>query len=370
VFGGTFNKRLCPIGIDVGSQHVKLMQLERTGDGYRAAAAASADLPTDLAPGSDAYHRAVADAITAARQSGGFVGKAAVSALPADAVQYKNLRLPKMPAKDLASAVRWEANDRLQLTSEPHAVQFFDAGEVRQGDEDRHEVILLAAPESFIEKHVAALVEAGLVPEAIDVVPGALARCLELNADKAGAEMPRVIIDIGYAGSKVLICRGGRILFFKLIDIGGRHFDDAAAKQLSVPRSELTALRQQMHQDESSVQEHIRRAIHEAIRPALSDLGREIGLCLRYYSVTFRGRRPEQAGLIGGEAGQGWLETMLSEQAGVAVATADPLADVDCAAVAEVLGGSSPAWAVAAGLSMRPTQAQTRSAGAGRKEAA
>jgi type IV pilus assembly protein PilM len=368
VFGGTLNKRLCPIGIDVGGQHVKLMQLERTGDGYRAVAAASADLPPELPPGSDEYHRAVADAIGFARQAGGFVGKAAVSALPADAVQYKNLRLPKMPAKDLASAVRWEANDRLQLTSEPHAVQYFDAGEVRQGDEDRHEVILLAAPESFVEKHVGALVEAGLTPEAIDVVPGALARCLQLSAAATGAEVPRVMIDIGYTGSKVLICRGGRILFFKLIDIGGKHFDDAAAKHLNVPRSELTALRQQMHTDESSVQEHIRRAIHESIRPALAELGREIGLCLRYYSVTFRGRRPEQADLIGGEAGQAWLEKMLTEQAGVTIATADPLAEVDCAAVAQVLGETSPAWAVAAGLSMRP--AQTKPSTAGRKEAA
>jgi len=368
VFGGTLNKRLCPIGVDVGSQHIKLMQLERSGDGYRAVAAASADLPLDLSPGSDAYHQAVAETVNAARQAGGFVGKTAVSALPADAVQYKNLRLPKMPAKDLASAVRWEANDRLQLTSEPHAVQYFDAGEVRQGDEDRHEVILLAAPESFVEKHVAALVEAGLTPEAIDVVPGALARCLELNADQAGAEMPRVMIDIGFSGSKVLICRGGRILFFKLIDIGGKHFDEAAAKHLSVPRSELTALRQQMHRDESSVQEHIRRAIYESIRPALAELGREIGLCLRYYSVTFRGRRPEQADLIGGESGQAWLEKMLTEQAGVAIATADPLAAVDCAAVAQVIGPASPAWAVAAGLSMR--SAQARPAATGRKEAA
>ncbi len=353
MFGGTLNKRQCPIGIDVGSQHVKLMQLERTAGGYRALAAASVDLPTDLTLGTDDYHRAVSAAIAAARQAGKFVGKAAVSTLPADAVQYKNLRLPKMPAKDLAAAVRWEASDRLQLSSEPHAVQFFDAGEVRQGDEDRQEVILLAARQSFVEKHVASIVEAGLFPEAIDVVPGAIARCMERPALGHATDQAQVMIDIGFGGSKVIVFRGGRILFFKLIDIGGKHLDDAAAKHLNVPRSELAALRQRMRCDESAVQEHIRRAIHEAVRPAVAELGREIGLCLRYYSVTFRGRRPEQAGLVGGESSQPWLEKMLTDQAGVTVATVDPLKGIDCTAVQQALGETTPAWTVAAGLSLR-----------------
>lgn len=360
MFGGTFNKKVCPIGVDIGSRSVKLLQLERTATGFKAVAAASADLPDDLELTADGYHRAVAEALAHAKDAGKFVGNAVVSALPAGAVQYKNIRLPKMPGKDLAAAVQWEAQERLQLAGQPHATQFFEAGEVRQGEEERQEIIMLAAPTGFVESHVKALTDCGFAPAAIDVVPGALARCFEASA----GDDATVTIDVGYHATKVLITRQGRILFFKLIDIGGRAFDEAASRKLNMPRTELAPLRMQMRREDAGVQEHVRRAVLEAVQPAVAELGREIGLCLRYYSVTFRGRWPESAALIGGEAGQDWLESQLTEQAGVTVAIANPLADIDLSGVNVEIGpDTAGAWATAAGLSMRPKQANAGAKG-------
>jgi len=359
LFGGTFNKRVCPIGADIGSRGVKLLQLDRVATGFKAVAAASADLPDDLDLGAEAYHRAVAEALAHAKDSGNFVGNSVVSALPAAAVQYKNMRLPKMPGKDLAAAVQWEAQERLQLSGKAHTTQFFEAGEVRQGEEERQEIIMLAAPSAFVEGHVKAMTDCGFVPTAIDVVPGALARCFE-SAQGAGDEAA-VTIDVGYSATKVLITRQGRILFFKLIDIGGRALDEAAARKLNMPRNELAPLRLRMRNSEDGVQEHVRRAILDALRPAVADLGREIGLCLRYYSVTFRGRRPESAALIGGEAGQPWLAAQLSEQAGVNVVAANPLSHIDLSAVESLIPeADAGAWATAAGLSMRTRQTHSQ----------
>ncbi len=356
MFGGSLNKRTCPVGVDIGSRSVKLLQLERTATGFKAIAAAEADLPEGLSTLSDNYHHAVAEALAHAKSSGKFVGTQAVSCLPAEVVQHKNLRLPKMPAKDLAAAVQWEAQERLHLSAQPHSVQFFDAGEVRQGDEERQEIILMAAPTSFIESHVKTLTDCGFTPTAVDVAPGAINRCFEGTPPLKDGEA-RVTLDVGDTTTKVLIVRQDRIVFYKLIDIGGRHFDEAAARKLNMPRTEVSALRQQMRAGQS-VQAHEQQAVLEAARAAVSDLGREVGLCLRYYSVTFRGRRPESAGLIGVEAGQPWLEDLLTEQAGVTMHSVNPMPHVDCAAVESVIpAGCSAAWATAAGLSMRQKQA-------------
>jgi hypothetical protein len=52
--------------------------------------------------------------------------------------------------------------------------------------------------------------------------------------------------------------------------------------------------------------------VFDATRSTMEELGREIGLCLRYYSVTFRGQRPNKLRLLGGEAADPMLLGVLN----------------------------------------------------------
>jgi len=367
VFGKRLTGGRCPIGVDIGPGAVRMIQLEQTAAGLRAVAAAAADLP-DIGPGDgQAYHDAVADAIAAARAAGGFTTRDCVSALPAAVVQTKNLRLPKMPVTEMQPAIEWEAQERLSIGDEPHSVDFFNSGEVRQGEEVRQEVILLAAPTAFIEAHVAALARGGLRPVAIDAVPAALHRALDRRSVERPADADdaaRVILEVGDELANVLISRGGQVLFYKQIDIAGRRFDQTVAEHLRVTPSEARELRSLLEvarADAGPVQSDpdrdpaVQRAVFEALRPAVGELGREIALCMRYYAVTFRGRRPEYAALVGDEAAQPWLPAMLADQAGVTVRPADPLRRVDTTAVRDRVPAlaSAAAWATVTGLAMR-----------------
>jgi type IV pilus assembly protein PilM len=364
VFAGKWSRSKCPIGIDVGTHSVKLMQLEKHGDRCRVTAMASQALPADLSTYGPEYHHAVGQAIAQLCTAGQFTGCKVVSSLPAAALTYKSVRLPIMPADELTAAVQWEAADRLQAAGEPARVQYFKAGEITQGEEIRQEIIVMSAAESLVDAHTQMLLRCGLHPVAIETVPSALARCLAL-----GAESPtqvRVAIDIGYASTKVIILRGCDVLFFKLIDTGGRIFDHSVAEHLGMAVAEASQLRrrlcdpigcednpQQAPADQAR-RENAERAVYEAIRPKVTELAREIGLCLRYYSVTFRGRRPERAMLLGGEAHQRQLPELLASEAGIAIEIGEPLLSMDVAPVQSALvreGGA--AWAVAAGLSLR-----------------
>lgn len=376
MFGGKWNTTRCPIGIDIGGHSIKMMQLQRTtrGDGvlrWSVVAAAWRALPIDLAPRGPSRNEAVARAIRDILDSGGFTGRSCVSCLPADAIQYKNLRVPQMPADELRAAVEWEAQDRLRLDKAQALIQFYDAGEVRQGEETREEVILMAAPRTLVDEHVQMLNGCGLTPEAIDAVPSALARVLASPPD-ANEPVLDVILDIGFFCSKVIILRNGRVMFFKLIDIGGRKLDETVAQHLNLPLQDAAELRrrvqmaQEGHDDGvlfgSTRRETVERAIFEALRATVADLSREVGLCLRYYSVTFRGRRPDRAMLVGGEVRESQLPAMLAEGAGIAVEPASPMRLIEINGHAEAMGGGErfSEWAVAAGLSMRPPVAARR----------
>jgi Tfp pilus assembly PilM family ATPase len=105
----------------------------------------------------------------------------------------------------------------------------------------------------------------------------------------------------------------------------------------------------------STRRESVQRAAYEAVRSVVSDLAKEIGLCLRYYSVTFRGARPTALVLVGGEAHEPQLAKVIAEQLEIDVAVADPLTGIDLSSadIAIERRGTLPEWSTAAGLALR-----------------
>ncbi len=374
--GFTGGKGIGPIGVDLGTHSVRLLQLSGEGEQARVVAAAQHMLPSDKPLTGNAYHQAVGEAIRAMLEHTRFRGRHVVSALPAHVMHFKSIRLPQMPPAELAQAVEWEAADRLQLNGEQVQVQYFNAGEVRQGEELREEIILMAAPIAFTEAHVQTLVSCGLKPVAFDVTPAALCRCFATSTTTTDLNAPgQVIVDVGYSNSKVLIARQGRVLFFKLIDIGGQKMDQMVADQLNLSCAEAAETRQRLaaNSDEpgqvqgevlvgAKSDQEVQRVVYEAVRPAMTELAREVSLCLRYYSVTFRGERPGEVSLVGGEACQPALASLLTEEVGVTVAPMDPLTHVQAERWASLLtsGAGQSAWATAMGMARRRERAATK----------
>ena len=296
MFGGKNKNARRPIGVAVGLREVLLAQAGPGGQGDAMIASAHAPLPEGAAPGKPGYDEQLTHAIGQALKQGPFSGKLAVSAMPAASLLYKNVRLPKMPEPELDQAVAWEAKERVVL-GEPAAVQFYYAGEVRQGQDARCEVILLAAKQSRVDEHLRGIVGAGLTPTAIDATGAALARSVTQQDETTFT----IFTDTTHI--EVVIAQAGRVLLDKLLPLseGGIEQSDPA------------------------------------------ELAREIGLCLRYHSVTFRGERPEQVALRGAP-----MPAALSE----AIAAALGLSLVDA--------GDAGRFAVPAGLSLRQQDAQTK----------
>lgn len=355
---GKWKKSAMPIGLDVGSHGVRLLQLAAKSSGsYAAIAAAAERLPAGLAIDSPRYHEEVAQAIGKALGRGAFVGRKVVSVLPASAMHFKNLRLPKMPRQEIASAVAWEARDRLNFGNSKAATQFVEAGEVHQGEDIRQEVILMASSRDFIEAHVGSLIEHHLEPITIDAIPTAIARVFASPEGQA-SDQATVVIDLGYACSKVLILRGGRVVFFKIIEVGGATINQAIGDSLNLAESETADLRENLRRldpAEDSKDPVVNEMI-AAVRPAIAELGREIALCLRYYGVTFRGPRPAQASVVGGGSGEPWLIHMLAESTGIRLDQPCPVSQIDFGTLQSTLAPDerdARRWALAAGLSLR-----------------
>lgn len=363
-------KRGCsPIGLDVGTSGVKMVQFSSAGAGASVIASGQYALPDELKPTDEEYRNVVIEGIRKLHESSPFRGRQVVAALPNRLIQFKNVRMPQMPPAEQANAVKWEAAERFQLNDAPAMVQHLSAGEVRHGEDVKDELILMASLRTDVDAYMNLLIEAGLAPAALEPIPVAVARCFARSLRReADQHIVRVCVEIGRSGSNVIILRGSRVMFFKPVEVGGAKINHAVAEHLDLSLADATELRRKLAAsgDEitpeteqlfgSTRRENVRRAVFEAVRPIIGELANEVSLCLRYYSVTFRGQRPNQVMLAGGEAHDPTVLRVMNEQLEAEVAVADPLDGIDLSSnqVAIERRAGRTEWTVATGLALRP----------------
>ncbi len=343
--------RCSPIGVDVGSRSVKLLQLD--ADYGAVQEAARWDLPPRPPGDPDLRAQQVAEAIDRARDGRNFRGRNAIFCLGAENLFVQNIRVAQASGVELRKIVHFEAAGRLPFASEEAEIRYVEAGNVRQGDTARREVILMACRRPVIDGLLALAEKTGLTPVAIDVEPAALLRCYCRQLRRDGDEGRRLmLVNIGASNTAVVIARGTDAMFVKYVDVGGRQLDEAVAKHLKMSLPDAVALRR--HNGDRPAEQRdpeVARSIRESIRPVLDAMAQELSLCLRYYSVTFRGQPLSKIVLGGGEA-TGTLCEWLSARLDVECEQGDPLRTFDT----PLPSGRVGQWDVAAGLALRNNQ--------------
>ncbi len=348
--GWPLGNRCSPIGVDIGTRSVKLVQFnaERT----RVVEAVRWDLPLNGHADPEEHDALVVQALNRARQGRAFRGRKAVLCLSGENLFVQNLRVAQATGTELERTVCAEAAGRLPFSSDEAELRFLEADNVRQGDSIRREVILLACRKAALGRTLAVAEQADFDPVAVDVEPAALLRCYCRQYRRDADQEQRVMfVNVGASLTVVVIARGSDAMFIKYLDVGGRHLDDAVAKHLKMSLADATALRRHNGDRRADQRDpEITKSIAEATRPILDRLAKEIAMCLRYYSVTFRGQPLSKLVLGGGEATEGLVE-WLKPRAGLECELGQPLR----AFQAPELPGRTGQWDVAAGLALRET---------------
>lgn len=348
-----------PIGVDLGFDAVKMIQLEVADGSLKVVAAARQALPPEVREQPELRIPVAMDIVRRILRGGEFRGNRIVTCLPREMVQVKNLRLPVMPPAEMTSAVEFEAKNIFSLDADDALVRYLPAGEVRQGSDTKLEVIALAARQSHVDDLLEQLHRSGSVVDSLDFEPCALYRGVERFIRRREDEGEvNVLVDLGARQTQVVIGKGREISFFKPIEIGSFRLHQDVARKLGITEAEANALRRRQietAQKGGAVEaDSVRQAVCDATRSTLEELAREISLCLRYYSVTFRGQRPSKVRLVGGEAGDPQLIAILAGILPIPVETGKPLFNADTTAMkAGDRRGTTSEWAVAMGLAMK-----------------
>lgn len=354
-----------PIGLDVGSESIRALQLCHSAGKLWVAAAARWQLPHNgSGPGADAPGRTslAVQAVRDMLKRGKFRGRDVVSCLRGEELDVRNVRLPQMPDHELNKAILWECQERFGFPVAPDRMHYINAGEVRQGAEVRDEILIMAVPEETVRGHLDMLEKMHLRPVHMDAEPAALFRAYLRNLRRVEDESTvTVIVDIGLASTKVIVARGRTILLIKSFDVAGRALNQSVAAELGLSYSEAAHLRRSSFEHGADAEEpsppadQVEWSVIDAIRGQVESLAQEVALCLRYCSVTFRGLRPTQVTLAGGEAYDPALVRLLGECLDFPCVVGQPLHGIELGDID--MGGDRRAahteWSVATGLALR-----------------
>ncbi|MBN2296436.1 MAG: type IV pilus assembly protein PilM [Pirellulales bacterium] len=336
-----------PIGVDIGTQSVKLIQLDAEHTQLREAS--RWDLPPASAATAEHLDNVI-EALRQAREGRDFRGREAIFCLNSANLFVQNIRVPQAVGDEFRKIVNNEAAARIPFEKTDAEIRYIEADNVRQGDAVRKEVILMACQNETVDRILKIAEGAGLVPTAIDVEPAALLRCyrkqLRRDADQSNRMM---FINMGASTTTVVIARGGEAMFVKYIDVGGKNLDEAVSRNLGMKFSEAAALRRHNGDRRADQRDpEIARSVAESTRSLLERLAGELSMCIRYYSVTFRGQ-PLKEMIIGGGEASDTLAEWLSSRLDMKCEVGNPLRSFR----APPMPGRAGQWDVATGLALR-----------------
>lgn len=375
---GFKTRGLRPIGLDIGHNSIKMIQLAINGEQICVLAADEIRLDAAAKEDEQARRDFAVSAMKQMLERGNFQGRNVVSCIPSGKLRITSLRLAESQEDGIEQALRKEVVQRFGLDPDKDAMDYVVAGSVRQGNDVKNELILLATDNETIKSHIETIELAGLKPVAIDTIPCALFRSFERSLRRQEDwNCTSVFVDIGSRFTTVVFGRGGQISFVKQIPIGGDNLIHEVAIKLGVSTDEAEMLRESLRLEEGTLASKqspanrkpadngqmldtsTQQTIVNAISSVSEDLAREISLCLRYYTVTFRGKRVQRASFAGGGAYEDILLNVLRRQLTVEIETAQPLRGFDLSSDSASINfdndrrGLLCEWAVAVGLSLK-----------------
>jgi type IV pilus assembly protein PilM len=312
------------VGLDIGTSALRAVELLiEDGRPPVLEAFGQVGLPSGVIVDGEIRDRAqVASAIRRLWRKGGFktnrvrLGVAGLRAIT------REIEIPPVPPDEVADAVSLQAGDIVPFPIERTSI----ASSVISRTEDAEglpliRVLVAAAHRDLIDGVVAAVEEAGLEPEAIDLDTAALSRAFTLPGAE---EEPEAVVSVGAGLTMVVVHHGGTLLFVRTIDIGGDTVTSALSSSLDIPVADAEIVKRRL----AAPGPHDPGAL-KAVANVVEQLADEVRDSIRFFSSMPGRASPVRVLLTGGGSRTAGLLEQLQADIDLPVIEASPLSFVD-----------------------------------------
>ncbi|MBX3730153.1 MAG: type IV pilus assembly protein PilM [Candidatus Sumerlaeia bacterium] len=349
------------VGLDIGSQKVKAVQLRKKGNALELERFGVADIypDGDRSAASGDPRQLKIQAVQRALNDGRITAKHCVSAVSGESIIVRYIQLPQMPEAELKNALRWEAEEYIPFHIDEVNLDSEILGTASQ--EGKVDVLLVAAKKDLVGDHLDIVRATGLTPLVVDVDSFAFLNCYEAIYKPTSQDCV-ALVNIGAQITNINIYVGGTSRFARDINVAGDAISAAIAQKTGVTFSKAEELkralgapmpdeREPTEEEESSLISSIRGTVQrmtgsdiddegldsgtqKAIRNVLTNLMGEIRRSVQFFENQSGGATVQKLILGGGTSRMPNLAPYLSSELETPVEVFDPLRGLS-------LGGSA-----------------------------
>lgn len=216
------SKKICPIGVDLGSGYLRIVQLGRNGQGLYLQSAALRPNPEGVEFRSPAWQHWAAKTTSELIRENDFIGKSVVTAIPSDDLYIDPIKVPRSALKQIKNILPQKLQKRLPFPIENALFQHVVVDNGEDKNSDIVDVLAISANREDVNRHLAIYEKSGLEVAGISIWPTAMIQsfmqffCRRENEQNTTA----ILINVGTNHTNVVITRGANLLFARVMSIG------------------------------------------------------------------------------------------------------------------------------------------------------
>lgn len=349
---GLGKKRQALLGVDFSASAIKVLELSRSGSGYKVEGFAVEPLPDGAVVDKEIRDAgAIGTALARAVKRSGTRLKHCAMAVPSSTIITRTLRLSsQLNETELEGQVIVEADQYIPYNIEDVSLDFQVLGK-NAGNPDLVDVLVVAARKEHVESRLAIAEAANLTAEIVDVeayaVEHATGLLLEQLPDRD--QKPIVaVLDVGSLVTSVYVMSQEQgVIYTREQDFGGRLLTEEIMRRYDMDMQQ--AGNAKVHGD---LPPDYLVSVLEPFKQSMMD---QVQRLLQYFYVTRPQDTIDQIFLGGGCAAIAGIDEQLEEVTGTPVAIADPFRGMPLAKKVnrQRFLNDAPATLTACGLAMR-----------------
>ncbi|GAB4390951.1 MAG: type IV pilus assembly protein PilM [Thermodesulfovibrionales bacterium] len=337
------------IGLDIGSSHLKVVQLKDKRGRYELEVFDMLELPPELiVEGSIIDSLRLVDAIKELMRKARVKSRNAAIGIAGHAsVIIRRISVPEMSEEDLSESIKFEAEQYVPFDVEDVNIDFQILGP--KEEPGQMDVMLVAVKKDIINEYLAVVKDAGLSPVVVDVNAFALGNMYEMNYE-IEPDKNVALLNIGASTINLNILKGGISLFTRDSAVGSNLHTEVLQKEFNLSFEAAEKLKKGKAV-EGVEEEDARSAISSASEEIITEVARSLDF---FRSSTYHEDVHEMV-LSGGGALVAQFPDQLSQRLGIEARVAEPFKNVHIPGRFDVsyIEDISCMAAVAVGLAMR-----------------
>lgn len=231
------------IGVDIGSQSIKVAELRSTGRDFSISALGMSPTPEGMVDHTGVYDTDTLGAIIKelCQKAGCSINQMVFSIAGQASCLVRTLEVPKMNPGELKEHMNWEISRNIPF-AESTVQSDYRAFPAEDPNATNMDVVMAIAPQSAIDTLMGIAKKAAKQVHALDVEPLSLARSLATSYHELSGETV-CVIEIGHKTTAINMYHDGKLLLPRQVPVGGEQFTNAIANALGIPLSEAEELK-------------------------------------------------------------------------------------------------------------------------------